>query len=62
MILWLVNPFLDDVVKVAKSALNLEQARLQRFKEIDENNQALKMKSNKVLLAVSVSLLAFPFK
>lgn len=57
-----MNPFLDDVVKVAKSALNLEQARLQRFKEIDENNQALKMKSNKVLLAVSVSLLAFPFK
>ncbi|OWM89697.1 hypothetical protein CDL15_Pgr024445 [Punica granatum] len=32
-----------DIVKAAKSALNLEQARLQRYKEIEENNQALRL-------------------
>lgn len=54
-----MNAFLGDAVKATKSALDLEQARLQRFKEIGENNQALKLNSNKVSPAVSVWLIAF---
>ncbi|KAK4760482.1 hypothetical protein SAY87_005375 [Trapa incisa] len=37
----------DNVVKAAQSALNIEQARLQRFKEIHANNKELILKSNK---------------
>lgn len=39
-----------NVLRAAESALNLEQGRLQKFKEIDERNQALRLTYNKVLL------------
>jgi hypothetical protein len=39
-----------NVLSAAESALNLEQGRLQKFKEIDERNQALRLTYNKVLL------------
>jgi hypothetical protein len=39
-----------NVIRAAESALNLEQGRLQQFKEIEERNQALRLTYNKVLL------------
>ncbi|XP_062158142.1 mRNA export factor GLE1 isoform X2 [Alnus glutinosa] len=37
----------SNVLSAAESALNLEQGRLQKFKEIDERNQALRLTYNK---------------
>ncbi|XP_059446123.1 mRNA export factor GLE1 isoform X2 [Corylus avellana] len=37
----------SNVLRAAESALNLEQGRLQKFKEIDERNQALRLTYNK---------------
>ena len=41
-----------NVLWAAESALNLEQARIQRLKEVDEGNQALRLNYNKVLLTL----------
>lgn len=37
-------------MKAAKSALIVEQGRLQKFKEIDEKNREIQINFNKVLL------------
>lgn len=37
----------SKVLRAAESALNLEQARLQKVKEVDESNQALRLTYNK---------------
>lgn len=37
-----------DVVKAAKSALSVEETRLQKFTEIDEQNQKIRRNTNKV--------------
>ena len=43
---------IDKVLWAAESALNFEQARLYKFKEVDERNQALRLTYNKVLLTL----------
>lgn len=40
------------VLWAAESALNFEQARLHKFKEVDERNQALRLTYNKVSLTL----------
>ena len=42
------NLMAGKVLRAAESALNLEQARLQKVKEVDESNQALRLTYNKV--------------
>ena len=46
------NVMVGNVLWAAESALNLEQARIQRLKEVDEGNQALRLNYNKVLLTL----------
>jgi len=41
---------IGDVVKAAKSALIVEQGRLQKFKEIDEKNREIHINFVQVLL------------
>lgn len=43
-----------NVLRAAESALSLEQGRLQKFKEIEEINQALRLSNNKVLVALEI--------
>lgn len=39
----------NSIVKVAESALKLEQERLKKCKELEEGNQALRLNPNKVV-------------
>lgn len=41
-----------NVLWAAESARNLEQVRMQKLKEVDEGNQALRLTYNKVLLTL----------
>lgn len=44
------NVIAGNVLRAAESALLLEQGRLQKFQQIEESNQALRLTQNKVLL------------
>lgn len=38
----------DNMVRASKSALTLEPERLQKLREVEKENQALRLSSNKV--------------
>ncbi|XP_026412439.1 uncharacterized protein LOC113308177 [Papaver somniferum] len=44
-----ILPSAGSLVRAADSALRVEVERIQKFKEVDENNQALRLSHNQVL-------------